>query len=94
MLFSPIRFLHGKYYFRRHRVRSMFPPEPVDLLTTNDRQYGEKLYRFERIPRATRTTERTTQGMFAGRRWGASVSVHPSGVAPRASMRRAGKARD
>ena len=45
--FPPICFLHGKYFFRCRRVRSVFPPENADLLTTNDRQNGEKLYCFE-----------------------------------------------
>ena len=33
-LFSLIRFLHGKYIFRCRRVRSVYSPEPGDLLNT------------------------------------------------------------
>jgi len=33
-LFPPICFLHGRYYSRFHRGRSVIPPEPVDLLNT------------------------------------------------------------
>jgi hypothetical protein len=67
-LFPPICFLHGKYFFRRHRGRSVFPPEPGDLLTTNYRRHGEKLYRFERIPRGRTRGSGDACGVVCGSR--------------------------
>ena len=85
-LLPPISLLHGNHFFRRRRGRSAFPPEPGDLLTTYDRQHGEKLYRFERIPRVVRIPGAPIDNAgwnrrecLPARRWGSSSA----GRAPR-----------